>query len=316
MKQVTVKLLLAQKEGQDDILLLSKNKLKLEKSFSYLFLWAIHTAQSYHQAASAMLSEWIAQIDEADRMYQALERDLGSDFSLKQDQEQLLITSKKNKKTLSFPIFEWSSLGLFEGSHGINTLKKYLGISSHGELIEVKHSLKQCPICGSFATIQAMIRAKSIELRHQKHFFDLGPVKGYFALVCDKHQVPIDWQKLDEVKKQYHEQPLQTLQIRGTKTFTAADHRTLDGVKLLWGPELAGAFIHHSTRDLLLDLKHHGYAYAYTPNIVAIFPQMPDQNVNLLKTLINQELPIMEYHSKSHAPLDWFIGKLERKIDP
>jgi hypothetical protein len=313
MKQVEVNLSYAQKEGQDDVIVLYKKNLKLEKSFSYAYLWTLHTAQSYHQSASAMLSEFIEQVDEAEKFYHEIEQELGAYFSLKQEQELLTLKSKKTQKSKSFPIFEWCTLGVFEGVKRVDLLKKFLGIGEQGEWIEVKHSLKQCPICGDFATIQAMIRAKNIELKHQKHFFDIGPVKGYFALICPKHQVPIDWEKQEEIKKQYHEQPLQQLQIRGSKTFTATEHPELKDVKLLWGPELAGAFTHHSSRDLLLDLNYTGYAYAYTPNIVAIFPQIPDQHINLLKNIIQRELPALEYHNKSHAPLDWFIGKLERK---
>lgn len=78
---------------------------------------------------------------------------------------------------------------------------------------------------------------------------------------------------------------------------------------MIWGPELAGALIQKTTREELKEMGYQGYAYAITPHMIAFLPAPPDQRLQELKRVIQNELPSLENHSIAHLPLDWYVGK-------
>jgi hypothetical protein len=311
MKNIKVTLLPAKTEGDDDLIKFSKGKLSLQKSFSFAFLWTIHTAHTFHQGANAIFSTFIEQLDDAQTLYERLENELKDAFILKMEDENLKIIEKKNPKSfVQFPIFEWSQLGTFDSLQATEQIRSFLGIDAlTGEIKQQQHSLKKCPICGHVATIQAMIRSKNIEIKNQPYLFDLGTVQGYFSLSCPKHQVPITWEKPNVIKPQFDAQSIQFMQIRGEKVFTETDHPNLAGIQLIWGPELAGALIQKTTKEELKEMGYQGYAYAITPHMIAFLPTPPDQRLQELKRVIQYELPALENHSTAHLPLDWYVGK-------
>ncbi|MBM4290577.1 MAG: hypothetical protein FJ138_03355 [Deltaproteobacteria bacterium] len=261
VRKVEVELL--DPEG-DARLRLHRGPVSLTRPLSLPYLWTLHSGRTFEEGAIEFFR------DDAERVRAASELLFGVREALKPHprltarvEGARLLLREGARDVAEAPLLTWAPLGAFEGPSGPGRLLTLLGVDlAAGAWRAPRHPLDRCPLCDAPAQLSRAVRPRpTLPDAPPRAHFVRPEVWGYYALSCAHHHLPISWLSPAEAEDALRAQSHLRLDVRSEVE--------VEGARLLWGAELAGALLDESGREALRD-RGALHAYAFYPDLVAL----------------------------------------------